>query len=270
MFNRMRLHMLTILLAPLWLAAGLPSAYDNPDPEGRDRLVAAYPGVLEPSTNANSVRWTDGTEMVYDDGVRESNYEELLDKASLADQMALPYPAGWPFSVPEADHDPGRVRHEPFFRKLYGSTPEEVESRLVSVPWPAAGPGASVRFNERAGAAEALGRVAAEIEGLSAEARAYVTKPNGTYVWRPIAGTGRLSMHSFGIAIDFQLPSNRTRYWLWDEKAGRRTFPEALLADEALGQIVRAFEKHGFIWGGKWDHYDTMHFEYRPELLPPP
>jgi hypothetical protein len=30
---------------------------------------------------------------------------------------------------------------------------------------------------------------------------------------------------------------------------------------------VRVFEKHGFIWGGAWYHYDTMHFEYRPELL---
>src|SRR5690242_16362928 len=27
------------------------------------------------------------------------------------------------------------------------------------------------------------------------------------------------------------------------------------------------FEQHGFIWGGRWAHYDTMHFEYRPELL---
>ena len=33
-------------------------------------------------------------------------------------------------------------------------------------------------------------------------------------------------------------------------------------------EIVRIFEKHGFIWGGRWSHYDTMHFEYRPELLP--
>ena len=33
-------------------------------------------------------------------------------------------------------------------------------------------------------------------------------------------------------------------------------------------EIVDIFEKHGFIWGGKWYHYDTMHFEYRPELLP--
>ena len=31
-------------------------------------------------------------------------------------------------------------------------------------------------------------------------------------------------------------------------------------------EIVRIFEKHGFIWGGRWYHYDTMHFEYRPEL----
>ena len=32
-------------------------------------------------------------------------------------------------------------------------------------------------------------------------------------------------------------------------------------------EIVDIFERHGFIWGGKWYHYDTMHFEYRPELL---
>jgi hypothetical protein len=32
-------------------------------------------------------------------------------------------------------------------------------------------------------------------------------------------------------------------------------------------EIVQIFEKHGFIWGGKWEHFDTMHFEYRPELL---
>ena len=32
-------------------------------------------------------------------------------------------------------------------------------------------------------------------------------------------------------------------------------------------EIVDIFERHGFIWGGKWYHYDTMHFEHRPELL---
>jgi len=30
---------------------------------------------------------------------------------------------------------------------------------------------------------------------------------------------------------------------------------------------VEVFKRHGFTWGGKWHHYDTMHFEYRPELF---
>jgi hypothetical protein len=31
--------------------------------------------------------------------------------------------------------------------------------------------------------------------------------------------------------------------------------------------VIRAFEEQGFIWGGRWARYDTMHFEYHPELL---
>ena len=37
--------------------------------------------------------------------------------------------------------------------------------------------------------------------------------------------------------------------------------------NEIPWEIVRVFEAHGFVWGGKWYHYDTMHFEYRPEIL---
>src|SRR5260370_39823973 len=39
--------------------------------------------------------------------------------------------------------------------------------------------------------------------------------------------------------------------------------------NEIPWEIVHIFEKHGFIWGGKWYHYDTMHFEYRPEMIVP-
>ncbi|MCK5249849.1 MAG: M15 family metallopeptidase, partial [Spirochaetaceae bacterium] len=31
--------------------------------------------------------------------------------------------------------------------------------------------------------------------------------------------------------------------------------------------VVEAFEKNGFIWGGKWFLFDQIHFEYRPELI---
>ena len=35
-------------------------------------------------------------------------------------------------------------------------------------------------------------------------------------------------------------------------------------------KVVEIFERHGFIWGGRWYHFDTMHFEYRPEMFTTP
>jgi hypothetical protein len=52
-------------------------------------------------------------------------------------------------------------------------------------------------------------------------------------------------------------------YWLWNEPVGGR-IPNR---NKVPFEIVSIFEKHGFIWGGKWHHFDTMHFEYRPELF---
>jgi hypothetical protein len=52
-----------------------------------------------------------------------------------------------------------------------------------------------------------------------------------------------------------------SHYWLWERTGAgeyKNSIPRA---------IVEIFEKHGFIWGGAWYHFDTMHFEYRPELL---
>jgi hypothetical protein len=52
-------------------------------------------------------------------------------------------------------------------------------------------------------------------------------------------------------------------YWLW-RPAGDAisTYVSRIPAD-----VVAVFERHGFIWGGRWAHFDTVHFEYRPELL---
>jgi hypothetical protein len=32
-------------------------------------------------------------------------------------------------------------------------------------------------------------------------------------------------------------------------------------------EVIAAFEREGFAWGGKWDFFDNMHFEFRPELF---
>lgn len=246
----------------LWacVAVLLPTA--GPD-DGLSRLVTAYPEFLAPSRKANVVVWRDGTEMVFDDGVMKRDFEDLLNRASLKDQMSMRYPAGWPVAPPKLNEDPGRARHEPFFEKMYGGTAEAVSAQLEDVEWM----GSRVRVTRVNGVADALRRVAAEIGHLPADVRRYVAEPIGTFHWRPIAGTKRRSMHSYGAAIDFRLPGRTHRYWRW-EPDGNSAYPEEILGAERLGAIVRVFEKHGFIWGGKWRHFDTMHFEYRPELLP--
>ena len=85
----------------------------------------------------------------------------------------------------------------------------------------------------------------------------YLKHVDGTYYYRKVAGTNRLSAHSYGVAID--LDTKYSRYWQWDKSHKfHNEFPK---------EIIDIFEKYGFVWGGRWYHYDTMHFEYRPELF---
>ncbi len=139
-----------------------------------------------------------------------------------------------------------------------------MEQNLVAVPWPFGRP-TSLRVTRINGVNEKLAAVIRDLQRLPPDIRSYLAHPAGGYCWRPIAGTGRLSPHSFGIAVD--LGGDRVAYWRWDaEKNGGRFSWH----NQIPWPIVEAFERHGFIWGGKWYHYDTMHFEYRPELLPLP
>ena len=85
-----------------------------------------------------------------------------------------------------------------------------------------------------------------------------------TFYWRKVRGADRMSAHSYGIAIDINV--NMSDYWLWANKNVTETDVIEYRNRIPL-EIVEVFEKHGFIWGGRWYHYDTMHFEFRPELL---
>lgn len=235
------------------------------DTEAIGALVHAYPDYLAASDKPNTVLWKDGTEMVFDDGVTKTDFENMLNHASLKDQMYMPYPHSWPEYPPAPNNSPGRARNEAFFRKMYGDSPDSVKKNLVPVEW---GNGKTVQFTRINGAAEALRRVRSELNGLPGALQRYVSRPIGTFHWREISGTKRLSMHSYGTAIDFQLPPEVYRYWKWDihKPNDVPAYPESVLRDFVLSQVVAVFERYGFIWGGKWHQYDTMHFEYRPEL----
>jgi hypothetical protein len=88
--------------------------------------------------------------------------------------------------------------------------------------------------------------------------------------WRNVSGSSRRSFHAYGTAIDLlmKLQRGKETYWLWTRDKGLdwRTIPE----EDKLTpprSVIRIFEEEGFIWGGKWPWYDTMHFEYHPELI---
>jgi hypothetical protein len=93
--------------------------------------------------------------------------------------------------------------------------------------------------------------------------RKYLIGSGGTYNCRSIAKTNRMSMHAYGASID--ISTKYTNYWLWEkaDKTGK-----VVWKNKVPKEIIDVFERHGFIWGGRWYHFDTMYFEYRPELLP--
>jgi hypothetical protein len=241
----------------------------TPVPPGIQRLLTAYPQYLK-GYKDNHVIWKDGSTIRYDDG-RLKTEEEAFDSTDLEDQMnALTYEPGIPVDTPTYNCDPGTLRCQEFFMKMYGHSESDARRHLVAVTWPASKPGRTKRIwiTSVNGVHRHLQAVANELAARP-HLRPYVTDIGGTFNWRPIMGTNRMSPHSFGIAIDIN--TSRSEYWKWDHRDNWQMDSVELnlqWRNSVPLEIVEIFERHGFIWGGKWFHYDTMHFEYRPEMLP--
>jgi hypothetical protein len=195
----------------------------------------------------------DGQRIPFDDGKAKS-FEEKLASPDVEDMFSIPYRRGAIYDVRDVNDDPGRIRIEPILAATYGAdhvAAEQVRVRFLGMP---------VRLHRRI--APALARVAARLAEVRQRDRSidpFLRRLSGGFSQRTIAGTDRASAHAFGIAID--LDKGRSDYWRWQKTKPlrwRNRIPQA---------IVDAFESEGFIWGGRWYHYDTMHFEYRPEML---
>jgi hypothetical protein len=250
------------VVAGLTMLAGATPLFpqDGPVRRALDTLVAVYPDALA-GHDGKVLRWRDGTVMPVSDGTDHKTFAELLRHASIVDQFRIPYPRGPLEKPPAVDADPGRFRNTALFTKMYGNCQKgEVSAKLVSLIWLPKTWGRSIRITSVNGVNERLHAVSAEIDALPEKIKRAAYPIAGTYNCRTVADTGQPSAHGYGIAIDLNMVVSD--YWYWRPHAGaivyRNRMPE---------EIVMIFEKHGFIWGGKWYHFDTMHFEYRPELL---
>jgi len=223
-------------------------------PENVRKIIKVYPD-FNISYSDNHLVFTDGTTIVYDDG-REKSFVEKLDDCDVEDMFSMTYDRD--ATIPAYLNDCGRGRSEQLYKKMYGNSEAEVKNNLVDVEWF----GQIIPFTKVNGANLQLAKVAADLKAMP-EMKKYLTKASSFY-WRKVRGANRQSAHSYGIAIDIN--TTYSNYWLWSNPKCSET-DKLKYENQIPLEIVKVFEKHGFVWGGRWYHYDTMHFEYRPELV---
>lgn len=247
------------------LASGADSTpASNSSPTAAERLVAAYPHAIA-RIDGNWLLWHDGTRIAFDDGKNPKPFREWLEKPDIEDTLRLPYPAAAGPVRPDFESDPGRARNAAFFDRMYGDCRKgEVKPKLKTITWLPTKAPQRLEATSVNGVADRLAAISQELDRLPAKFNPFLAPAAGAYNCRTIAGTNRVSAHGYGIAIDIAL--RRSDYWRWapNASAGKIEYRNRIPLE-----IVHIFERHGFIWGGRWYHYDTMHFEYRPELLPP-
>ena len=222
-------------------------------------LVRYYGGTPRHDAAGWVLALESGVAIPLHDGVASKTARERFDAPDAADVFEQRYPTGPIAPVTEVDFDPGRNRIDALFFATFGATAAAVQKALTVVML--AGKGVAVH----AKVAGPLRRVATRVDSLlrtDPSLGQFFHALGGTFNWRTIAGSDRLSMHAWAVAIDLDVGTSF--YWRNEPAHG------ALQWKNRLPQvIVDAFEAEGFIWGGRWYHYDTMHFEYRPELLDP-
>ncbi len=122
---------------------------------------------------------------------------------------------------------------------------------------------------------DSLRKVEADVRAAAADDPAVAAWVSGldvaySFINREITGSDTRSYHSWGLAIDLVPASFRGRpvYWRWSrvlDSEWYRIPPERRWSPPEA--VIEAFEAHGFVWGGKWAHFDAMHFEYRPAII---
>lgn len=257
-FNQ-KMHFTLLLITQLIFS--FPEQTNDLPPNVR-KLMNAYPDFIKGFEN-NQLILKDNTSITYDDKIQNKSFTALLNNPDIEDQFKYVYKTGKIPQKLEKNQDPGRIRNELLFRKMYGNSEAEVRKNLVEIVWCPKLVNQKIRVTKINGVDKKLRLISAELDNHP-ELKEYIKNIGGTFNWRKVNGTNRLSLHSFGMSIDIN--TKYSDYWQWG--CGCTNENATLVYKNRIPQlIIDIFEKHGFIWGGKWYHYDTMHFEYRPELL---
>jgi hypothetical protein len=132
---------------------------------------------------------------------------------------------------------------------FYGRNYDDVYGAQVWWTVPMSG-GARVRVHERA--LPAFQRVTSNLNAEAAKGNWYQARLLGSFTWRRIGGSYRMSNHAFGTAIDIN----------WDRNPYSGSLVNELITDMPAW-YVKAWTDAGFCWGGDWASIkDPMHFSW--------
>ena len=256
----------------LGLGAGttamLSTAVNDDDPRVR-AFVQAYGHLID------SV-WYEADDVVFAIGDEPIHFRDgrmigrsRLNRADDCDQIFYEYPLG-PLTRPLGE--PGELPSycSDLLESLFGSTETEIRRH-----------GRSVRFLDHrmfvnellVGPLSLVERDILNVARIDPAVSKWIEQLEITYSfqYREIAGSGNRSQHSWGLAVDFVPDSyeGRAVYWRWSRALDREGWHSIPIEQRwsPPQRVISIFERHGFVWGGKWAHFDAMHFEYRPEIL---
>jgi len=194
--------------------------------------------------------------------------EDRLEAVERFDPIFYPYPLE-PLVDPRPRTDPPTYSTD-YLEALFGTTETEIRRHCRSISFL----GHDMFLNTLV--LEPLREVEREIRAAAAadaEVAEWIEDLEVTYsfIFRDIADSRTRSLHGFGLAVDL-VPSSyggRQVYWRWSRVLDREGWYRIPLTQRwsPPQAVIMAFEHNGFVWGGKWSHFDTIHFEYRPEII---
>jgi hypothetical protein len=129
------------------------------------------------------------------------------------------------------------------YKNIYGKSEDEVKDQLINLNFQ----GKLVQVHEKA--EKAFNCVIKELKSTNCQ---YNYQSIGTFNWRPnVNNPERLSLHSFGIAIDINPKQNPNN--------------QGNCITDMPDCLIESFKKYGFQWGCDFSgsFKDAMHFEWR-------
>jgi len=171
----------------------------------------------------------------------------------------------------EAIEKPASIarRSDDFYKMIFGETEREIRKHCREI-----------RFLHRMAFVNtlcipALKQVEAEILRQAEEnpdVASFVKNIRILYSFKQkeIVGSQNSSFHGYGLAVDLVPRSYDKKhvYWKWSAVYYKDWHRIPVQQRWSPPQpVIDAFERNGFVWGGKWVHFDVIHFEYRPEII---